>query len=41
MKTRQVHCCPADIETRLVDAVGKERVGGVERVAFKHMHYHM
>ena len=28
----------ADIERRLVDIRGKERVGQIERVALKHMH---
>ena len=31
----------ADIERRLVDIAGKERVGQIERVALKHMHYHI
>ena len=30
----------ADTENRLVDTVGKERVGPVERAALKHTHYH-
>ena len=28
-------------KVRLVDTVGKERVGRIERAAWKHMHYHM
>ena len=28
-------------ENRLVDTVGKERVGRMERAAWKHIHYHM
>ena len=31
----------ADIEYRLVDTTGKERVGQIKRVALKHIHYHM
>ena len=29
----------ADIDNRLVDAQGKKRVGCIERVAWKHIHY--
>ena len=29
-----------DTENRLVDTVGKERVGRMERAAWKHIHYH-
>ena len=28
------------LEKRLVVTVGKERLGGIERVALKHIHYH-
>jgi len=31
----------ADVEKRLVDTLGKERVGQIERVTWKHIHYHM
>ena len=31
----------ADMENRLVDTAGKERVGRTERLAWKHIHYHM
>ena len=31
----------ADRERRLVDIAGKERVGQIERVALKHMYYHI
>ena len=30
MKSRQIHCCPADTENRLLDTVG-EREGGRNR----------
>ena len=30
-----------DIENRLVDTAGKERVGWIERIALKHTHYNM
>ena len=31
----------ADMENRLVDMEGKERVGQIQRVALKQIHYHM
>jgi len=31
----------ADIRDRLVDTVWEDRVGQIERVALKHIHYHM
>ena len=31
----------ADIEDRLVDTAGNERMGQMERVAWEHIHYHM
>jgi len=30
-----------DIENRLSTWQGKERVGGIERIALKHIHYHI
>ena len=31
----------ADIENRLVDTEGEVEVGQIERVALKHIHYHV
>ena len=31
----------SDIENRLVNTAGEERVGRIERVSLKHMHYHV
>ena len=30
-----------DVENRLVDMVGKERVGLIERASLTHTHYHV
>jgi len=39
--SRAVFPGDTDIENRLVNTEGKERVGRIERVAWKHIHCHM
>ena len=40
-KNKRKYPSVTNIEKRLVDSVGKERVGPAETVALKHIHYHM
>ena len=40
-KNKQKHPSLANIEKRLVDTAGKERMGPTETVALKHIHYHV
>ena len=40
-KNKRKHPSVTNIEKRLVDSAGKERVGPAETVALKHIHYHM